>query len=399
LRIGIDARFLTHPQKGGFKTYTENLVTALSEVDSRNEYVLYLDRLPQEQAKLPVGLNVSHRVVPGLAPFIGMAWREQVSLPCRASTDGLDLFHSPCLTAPLRLKCPRVVTIHDMIWRHPPRTAGNGRSSARRILMQWYYRLIPLHAARKASLVITVSRASKDRIVKSLAIPQSRVLVTYEAAPRIFRKINEERSIKAALGKYGLPPRFILGIGSADPRKNVQTLLRAYASMAPKLQESHQLAIILTHSSMGINFLQQAHALGLTGRVRFLENVPDNDLVLLYNAAILFVFPSVEEGFGLPLLEAMACGVPVIASDNSSFPEIAADAAILVEAQNADAIGSAMTEVLTHESIRQNLRARGFQRAGSFSWERCALQTIRGYEQALRLSARQKPTVLTATSN
>jgi glycosyltransferase involved in cell wall biosynthesis len=399
LRIGIDARFLTHPQKGGFKTYTENLVRALSEVDSRNEYVLYLDRLLQEQAKLPIGPNVSHRVVPGLAPLIGMTWREQVSLPCRASIDGLDLFHSPCLTAPLRLKCPRVVTIHDMIWRHPPRTAGKSRSSARRILMQWYYQLVPLHAARKASLIITVSQASKDRIVESLAIPPSRVLVTYEAAPRIFRKINDERSLKAALGKYGFSLRFILGIGSADPRKNVQTLLRAYASMPPRLQVSHPLVIVLTHSSMGTNLIQQAGALGLTGRVRFLENVPDDDLVLLYNAASLFVFPSVEEGFGLPLLEAMACGVPVIASDNSSFPEIAADAAILVEAQNADAIGSAMTEVLTHESIRQNLRARGFQRAGSFSWERCALQTIRGYEQALRLSARQKPTVLTATSN
>jgi glycosyltransferase involved in cell wall biosynthesis len=225
------------------------------------------------------------------------------------------------------------------------------------------------------------------------------VLVTYEAAPRIFKRIDDEASIRVVLGRYGLEARYILGIGSADPRKNVQTLLRAYASMELKLQEIHQLVIILTHSSMGINLIQQAQALGLTGRVRFLENVPDNDLVLLYNAAILFVFPSVEEGFGLPLLEAMACGVPVVASDNSSLPEIAADAAILVEARDADAIGSVMSEVLTQESIQQRLRARGMERASSFSWERCALQTILGYEAAVRDFTGRTPTARIAASN
>jgi glycosyltransferase involved in cell wall biosynthesis len=390
VKIGIDARFLTHPQKGGFKTYTENLVMALAEVDAKNEYVLYLDRPPQEQTKLPISANFSHRIVPGLVPSIGMAWREQVGLPRRARIDGLDLLHSPCLTAPLRLACTRVVTIHDMIWRHPPRSAGPNRASVHRTLMQGYYRLVPLYAARSADVILTVSQASKDRIVEVLHIPPSRVFVTHEAAPPIFKRIAEGQLIEATLSKYRLPAYFILGIGSADPRKNVSTLLQAYASMASNLQEAHPLATVLTHSSMAADLRRQAQALGITDRVKFLEKVPDDDLVVLYNAAVLFVFPSLEEGFGLPLLEAMSCGAPVIAADNSSFPEIAGDAAILVEARKAQAVGSAMSAVLTDKSVQEDLRERGLQRAASFSWEACARQTILGYELALQHHLKQK---------
>ena len=204
MRIGIDARFLTHPQRGGFKTYTENLVRALPQVDPTNEYILYLDRPPQEQTRLPKCPNVSHRIVAGQVPVIGMPWREHVGLAYRASIDNLDLLHSPCLTAPFWLSCARVVTIHDMIWRHPEHSAGNKRALGRRMLMQWYYRLVPLHAARKAAVILTVSQASKDRIVESLRVLPALVLVTHEAASRIFRRIEEARFLEAGLKRYGL---------------------------------------------------------------------------------------------------------------------------------------------------------------------------------------------------
>src|SRR5512142_235848 len=126
MRIGIDARFLTHPQPGGFKTYVENLVPALAMVDTKNEYVLYLDRTPGNGCRLPAAPNFGIRVVPGSAPVVGMAWREQVSLTRQAAKDGIELFHAPCLTAPLRLACPLVVTIHDMIWASPERFARDG---------------------------------------------------------------------------------------------------------------------------------------------------------------------------------------------------------------------------------------------------------------------------------
>jgi glycosyltransferase involved in cell wall biosynthesis len=384
VKIGIDARFLTHPQKGGFKTYTENLCMALSEVDSGDEYVLYLDRRPREHTRLPSGPNISHRIVRGTAPVIGQVWREQISLPSRVRKDRLDLFHSPCLTSPLLLACPRVVTIHDMIWRHPARTERLNRFSVLRTLMRWYNRSIPLLAARNAAVILTVSEASKDEIVRHMGIPPSRVIVTPEAAPRSFKRINDATQIKTALDKHRLTRPFILSIGSSDPRKNISTLLHAYSLMAPSLRERCPLVIILTHSALAGNFTQQARSLGVAEQVRFLNCLPDEDMVLLYNAAALFVFPSLEEGFGLPVLEAMACGTPVIASNNSSFPEVAGEAAVLIEARNTDAISSAMSAILTQETLQEKLRADGINHASRFSWERCAVQTIMGYKVALQ---------------
>src|SRR5262245_37544245 len=143
MKIGIDARFLTHPQHGGFKTYTENLVAALADVDRENEYILYVDRVPDHTAKLPVRPNMHVRIVPGSASLLGMPWREQIRLARQAARDQLDLLHSPSQTAPLRLSCPSIVTIHDMIWFAPQNYHHDSGLSAKRKLMQWYYRFVP----------------------------------------------------------------------------------------------------------------------------------------------------------------------------------------------------------------------------------------------------------------
>jgi glycosyltransferase involved in cell wall biosynthesis len=386
VKIGIDARFLTHPQKGGFKTYTENLCMALSEVDFTNEYVFYLDRPPQEHVPLPSGANISYRIVQGLTPGIGMVLREQIRLPRCSRNDGVDLLHSPCLTSPLVLMYPRVVTIHDMIWQHPAKAARLNRTSARRTLMRWYYQWMPMLAARTAAIILTVSEFSKHQIIGRLGIPPSRVIVTHEAPSRSFRRVDNPLLLQPVLEKYRLAPPFILGFGSSDPRKNTTTLMRAYSMIAPGLREKFRLAIIMTHSSLDAEFIQQAQTLGVTDQVRFLQSVPDEDMVLLYNAATLFAFPSLEEGFGLPVLEAMACGTPVVAANNSSFPEVAGDAAILVEARDADAICSGISAILTQKALQEKLRTSGIGRAGCFSWESCARQTILGYEAALQNS-------------
>jgi glycosyltransferase involved in cell wall biosynthesis len=384
MKIGIDARFLTHPQPGGFKTYVENLIASLAQVDSGNEYVLYLDRLPNYGSKLPAGSNFTSRVVPGSWPVIGMPWREQVALRNEAAKDRIDLFHAPCLTAPLYLNCPLVITVHDMIWAWPQRISRKGSLSIKRQLMGWYNYAIPKSAMKRASAIITVSHAARESIIARSGIKADRIFVTYEAASPSFKQINDEQRLAAIRRKYELPVNFILAIGSADPRKNIDTLVQAYSCLPGELQEQHQLVIVWTHSLLADALSQKIEELGLVRRVRFLRQVSTDDLVLLYNAASLFVFPSLYEGFGLPPLEAMACGTPVIAANNSSIPEIVGDAALLFDATIPDAIARTMLQALAAgEAFRTNLIQNELKRADSFSWQRCATQTLGVYQRIL----------------
>jgi glycosyltransferase involved in cell wall biosynthesis len=380
MKIGIDARFLTHPQPGGFKTYVESLVAALAQLDTENEYVLYVDRRPNDGCRLPAGSNFVSRVVPGSLPVIGMPWREQIGLASQVARDRIDLFHAPCLTAPLYLDCPLVVTVHDMIWAFPERFAHVGSRSIKRQLMGWYNYAVPKSVLKRASAIITVSRASKKSIVAHSGLGDDRIFVTYEAASPSFEQIKEGQRIEAGRRKYGLPIDFILAIGSADPRKNINTLVQAYSMLPQGLQEKHQLVIVWTHPLLADELSKEIEGLGLVNRVRFLRHVSTDDLVLLYNAASLFVFPSLYEGFGLPPLEAMACGVPVIAADNSSIPEIVGDAALLFNANDAQMLSASITQVLKDESAKERLIQNGLIQTARFSWEKCADQTIAVYE-------------------
>ena len=203
-------------------------MAALAEVDGENEYVLYVGDAP-ETPPAP-GPNFTLRPVPETLPLAGMVWREQVDLPRRVAQDRLDLFHALCLTAPLRLACPLVVTIHDMIWR---RELPRGFSLSKHALLDRYYRAVPESAARRAAAVITVSECSRQSIAQSMALPPERIHVTYEAANARYRPIEDHDALAEVRAKLDLPPTFLLAMGSADPRKNVDGLLRAYAALPP----------------------------------------------------------------------------------------------------------------------------------------------------------------------
>lgn len=377
MRIGIDARFLTHPQPGGFKTYTEQLVRALLEVDPDNEYVLYVDRPPE--SRILSAVNATVRIVPGTAPFVGMPWREQIGLTMYAKRDRINVLHSLCLTAPLYAPCPLIVTIHDTIWMFPHRFTQQ-QKRLKRSLMDIYYQYVPKAAARRASAVVTVSQDARAAIVQHLGIPAHRVFVTYEAAAAIYQRLDRQYAIDAVQQKFGLRESFILAIGSSDPRKNIATLLHAYALLPEAIRTRHNLVIVWTHPLLAESIANQAHACGIEEHVRFLHHVSNDDLIMLYNAALFFVFPSRYEGFGLPILEAMACGTPVIAANNSSIPEVAGDAAILVDAELPVIIAHEMARLLEDEALRREMSARSLKRAAAFSWQRCARETLAVYQ-------------------
>ncbi|MGQ9549135.1 MAG: glycosyltransferase family 4 protein, partial [Roseiflexus sp.] len=382
MRIGIDARFLTHPQQGGFKTYTEQLVRSLLEVDSGNEYVLYVDRLPDSNMIIPSAMNATVKIVPGTAPFIGMPWREQIGLTMHAKRDRIDMLHSMCLTGPLYAPCPLVVTIHDTIWMFPHRF-GQQQKRVKHSLMNIYYQYVPKVVAKRASAVVTVSQDARAAIVRHLGIPAHRVFVTYEAASPIYRVLDRQYAIDAVRQKFGLHKSFILAIGSSDPRKNIATLLHAYALLPETVRTAYNLVIVWTNSLLTELIANQAREYGIEEHLHFLHRVSNDDLILLYNAASLFVFPSRYEGFGLPILEAMACGVPVIAANNSSIPEVAGDAAILVDADLPVPMSRAMARLLEDEALRCEMIARSLRRVTAFSWQRCARETIAIYHSVV----------------
>ncbi|MCE5307548.1 MAG: glycosyltransferase family 4 protein [Acidobacteriales bacterium] len=382
MRIGIDARFLTHPQCGGFKTYTECLVAALASVDAENRYILYVDRPPDEDAVVPRAENFEVRIVPGALPMIGMLLREQVRLPRQIARDRLDLFHSPVLTAPLCVDCPLVLTLYDMIWRFPEVYNDHRARPLRRRLMDAYYRDIPQRAARKAAIILAVSLASKSDIVRILGIAEKKVIVTHAAARGVFQPLRDRKQLEAVRTRFGLPSEFIMGICAADPRKNIDTLVKAYAMLPSDLRKQFPLVIMWGHDRLTGGLARRIVELGIDGQVLFRQLGPKaEEMAVLYNAASLFVFPSLYEGFGLPPLEAMACGTPVVAANNSSIPEVVGDAAVLVDARDAQNMASGIAEVLADETLRSKLSTRGLARAANFSWERCARETVTAYER------------------
>jgi glycosyltransferase involved in cell wall biosynthesis len=374
MRVGIDARFLTHPQAGGFKTYTQHLVRAITALDRVNEYVLYVDRPPDADRPVSRQPNVRTRIVPAWIPRVGMVWREQVGLAAQASRDRLDLLHCLTLTSPLRIDCPVVLTLHDTLWRDLP---------LRLRPVDWYYRIVPRLAAARAASIITVSRFAHAEICLRLGVPADRVFVTPEAAGPAFARIEDQSRIDAVLARTGLRPGFVLALASADPRKNATTLVRAYAELPEGVRRRHPLVLVWSHRGLTPALLAEVTRLGLRSSVRFLFGVSESDLAVLYNAASMFAFPSLGEGFGLPLLEAMACGTPVVAVNASSVPEVAGDAALLCDGASPQALTAAMLRVLADDSLRAALIRRGLARAASFSWERCAQQTLACYARTL----------------
>ena len=383
MRIGIDARFLTHPQPGGFKTYTENLIAALAEIDQKNDYILYLDRPPGAHAPLKQFQNMTCRVIRGELPILGMPFREQLGLLRATHRDHLDLLHSPALTAPLFLSCPLVLTLHDMIWKTLP--SGNQIAMKRRLLNS-YYELVPSLAARKATTIITVSQAAKADIVNQLGISPENIVVTYEAAAPAFKPLSNPSLTQEVARKFSLPPKFLMAIGSADPRKNIESLLHAYVKLPISLREVYHLVIVWTHSHLADSISRRVQALGLGKQCHFLFSVSKKEMVSLYNLATLFVFPSRYEGFGLPPLEAMSCKTPVLSANNSSLPEVVGGGGYLFDADDIETMADLIQKLLVNEAERLELAERGFRHSANFSWAKCASETVAVYHKVFSSS-------------
>ncbi len=372
MRVGIDATAVPM-QRTGAGNYIVNLARTVGQVDSANEYVVFGKSMHEADLSPNGGIpNVRFIRQDFASRGARLAW-EQVGLPRQVRALQLDVLHSPHYTMPLRHAARSVVTFCDMTFvLHP-----DLHQRVKRIFFPTMMRL----SARRADRLIAISESTRDDLVRMWNVDRSKVTAIPLAADAEFRPRSPEE-IAEACGRYGLRPGdYILYVGMLEPRKNVDRLVEAFGTVANGLPDV-DLVIAGRRGWMYDQIFARVEALGLRDRVRFTGYVPSQDLPALYGGARLFSYPSRYEGFGLPVLEAMSCGAPVVTTSVSSMPEVAGDAAILVAPDDVAGLAAALLRVSSDAACRDDLRCRGLARAKTFSWERCARETIAVYEAA-----------------
>ncbi len=359
MKVGIDASSYARPLRTGVARYIGCLANALATLDDQNHYYLChrFSRLKHHQHFLTIPKPTFHTTIT-LGP---LSWPP---LP------RLDVFHGPDARLPRCCRAATVVTVHDL----SVFVSDEFSPESFRLKKRARY----AHLARTADHIIAVSESTKNDLVTHLAADPSRITVIHEGVTPDFRPRPADQQ-EAVRTKYRLRRPFVLFVGAISRRKNVATLLRAFAAVAPRTD----LDLVLAGRPGYGHDREMAplENLGIADRVHTIGFVPDGELPALYSAATLFAFPSFYEGFGIPLLEAMACGTPIVASNTSSIPEVVGEAAILVRPTDADQLAEAIVRAAQDQSVRERLRRLGLERVKQFTWERAARLTLEVYRR------------------
>jgi glycosyltransferase involved in cell wall biosynthesis len=366
MRVGIDARLVYYSQ-AGIGQYIIHLVNGLANVDQESEYVLLQSRkddtiiLEEPNFKRVSLWTPSHHRL------------ERYSLNVELVRLGLDVLHSPDFIPPHRPSCRSVITVHDLAFLLYPHFLT--KESAR------YYGHID-QAVRWTDQIIAVSESTRNDTLQHLGVPDDKITVVYEAANPIFQPVARDVARDEVRNRHGVDGPFILFVSTIEPRKNVPTLLRAVWQLMECYKEDVHLVLAGGRGWLFEDTFSVVEELGLDGRVHFVGRVPSEDLLYLYNAAEMLAHPAFYEGFGLPPLEAMACGLPAVVSDVASLPEVVGDAGLLIDPHDVDELTVAMWRVLNDTHLRQEMREKGLRQAARFSWERAARETMTIYQRA-----------------
>jgi glycosyltransferase involved in cell wall biosynthesis len=362
-------------ERTGVGSYAANLVRGLAEIDNENEYLLYpyfWECFPPQWRSVQVPQKPNFQLWGEDLPLeeIHRRWATEKT---DEVTGGVNVLHSTAFTVPAFHKTKLVVTVHDLTFLTHPHlhTPAN-----REFCLKQIERL-----AERAALVIADSYCTKKDLLQYLAIPEERVTVVHLAAGEDFHLVQHEETMRQVLAKYEIFHNYLLFVGSLEPRKNVLTLLRAAADILKSAKPPYLLVIAGASGWLNSEVFQEVQSLGLRERVKFLGYVPDVDLRALYSAARIFIYPSLYEGFGLPVLEAMACGAPVITANTSSLPEVAGEAALLVPPTDVGALKQAIEAVLSDQHLRLRLRQQSLKQAARFSWRESARRTLEVYKR------------------
>jgi glycosyltransferase involved in cell wall biosynthesis len=373
VRIGIDARKL---HDFGIGTYIRNLLKQLARLDRETEFVVLVR--PADVATV-AALGRNFRAVAERAPNYSLS--EQIRIPLALRRERVTLFHAPHYVLPPLVRCRSVVTIHDCIHLMFPQYLPNRLALA-------YARTSIVLAARRATRVLTVSESSKRDILRFVDIPADKIDVIYNAYDERFGFEPHEADVVRVRERYQLHDEFVLYAGNVKPHKNIERLIEAFYLVRQRGLDHLKLVVIGDEISKYAALRRAVHAHQLHKYVRFLGYLPEETLAVLYRLAGVFVFPSLYEGFGLPPLEAMASGTPVVTSNVSSLPEVAGDAAVLVDPYHPESIADGIERVLCDHSLRRELRAKGLLRARQFSWEASVKRVREIYGETAQETAR-----------
>jgi glycosyltransferase involved in cell wall biosynthesis len=364
LNIGIDITVLNINQAGS-ASYTRNLIHELKEIIPKDELSIFTVKHRRDMSQPKSFLSRINTI------YRDLIWTHFV-LPQKALRAKVDVLHVPANVIPLFSKCPTVLTILDTTILQTPKYFTFWHKNYSRVCL-------PL-SAKKATVILTISENSKRDIIKQFNIAPEKIIVTYLAASKDFKTVSIQEIDRVK--KYYNLNSFILNVASLEPRKNIPRLLQAYASLI-KRGFKPTLVHVGPQGWLFDEIFSEVRRLGLSEKVRFLGYIPAPDLVALYNAASLFVYPSLYEGFGLPVLEAMACGCPVVTSNTSSLPEVVGNAGIMVDPYDVLQIAATIENLCQDQQKLTHLRNEGLKRTKLFSWQRCAKETLDAYHLAM----------------
>jgi glycosyltransferase involved in cell wall biosynthesis len=376
LRIAIDAHSVG-AKLGGNESYALNLIEALAQIDRVNEYTLYVttaDAFERFHRRWP---NFSvHNTLPH-TPLI----RIPLTLSAELRKNPVDVLHVQ-FTAPPFCPCPVVVSIHDLSFEHLPQTF-NRRSRTQ-------LRLTVRHSARRAARILTLSEHTRRDVIATYGVDREMVTAIPLAAPLHFAPVTHDKELQRVRHTYGIDGDYVLSVGSIQPRKNLVRLIKAYAELrgARAGNKCPKLVIVGRCAWLYDETLRALEQTGVKDSVVLTGYVPESDLPALYSGALCFIYPSYFEGFGLPPLEAMKCGAPVIVGNATSLPEVVGDAALKVDPFDVTAIASSMDQLINNSELRNTLSAKGLARAKMFDWKDTAQRTLAVYEQVHRESYR-----------
>jgi glycosyltransferase involved in cell wall biosynthesis len=373
MRIGIDVRYLSHGLVGGVHTYIKHFVPAIVELAFKHQIYLYADtKRPFELTALPKHVTVRYLPWKNPASSFGndfLIWRQM-------ERDNLDVAHFPANYGFGPRQARTVITLHDAINILPlPEIIRGHAKNPRTIAMMTYLHICSKAAVRRADLLITVSEHARREIAKVGRIDIRKIIAVHHAPTPDMGRVTDLARLDAVRHRHDLSRPFVL----ADGLKNPAVLVRAWRRLPAALRAGYQIVFFARRPDL----LPDVHEAVAEGHARLLVRPSREDLIALYSMAEAFVFPSWIEGFGIPVLEAMICGAPVIAADNSAIPEVAGGAALLANAEDDATIAQHITHVLTDPAAALRLRELGIARAAQFSWQSTAQQILAGYYQAL----------------
>lgn len=368
MRIGIDSR-LPYYQIGGISQYILHLLPALAELDSDNEYLVLKSRKDGRNYG-PEAPNFSSRSLwtPCHHKF------ERWALGLEVLSYRLDLLHSPDFIPPSLGARRRIITVHDLNFVHFPDFITEESRNFYSRQIAW--------AVRTADHIAADSHHTRKDLVELLDVPADKITTIHLAANPIFQRRPKMDSVDDTLAELNLSRGYVLFVGTLSPRKNVEALVQAFGRLVQ--EEGLDLPLILAGGRgwLDDSIFQTVRHLGLDSQVRHLTRISDEQLVHLYHGAGLLVLPSLYEGFGLPPLEAMHCGCPVVVSDRASLPEVVGDAGLLIDPQDIDNIAGAILSVLTDSALRESMTRKGYKQAQKFSWDKTAKETLQVYLRA-----------------